>query len=88
MGAHEGRPMVVRGWISGLGENLAPCFIEDISSDGAKLIISSGQPPDEFRLYFSPRAHTFRNCLVLWRKKESVGVQFNSTASGVVGKSG
>jgi len=80
--------MVVRGWITGLGEKLAPCFIEDISSDGAKLIIRSGQPPDEFKLYFSPRANTFRNCLVLWRKRESVGVQFNNAASGAVGQSG
>jgi len=77
MREHEGRSMVVRGWITGLGERLAPCFIEDISSDGARLIIDQGQPPDEFKLYFSPRAFTFRNCLVLWRKKQSVGVQFS-----------
>ena len=75
--------MVVRGWITGLGEKLAPCLIEDISSDGARLIIGQGQPPDEFKLYFSPHALTFRSCLVLWRKKQSVGVEFSRTASGI-----
>ena len=85
MRTHEGRPMAIRGWITGLGEKLAPCFIEDISSDGAKLVIRDGQPPDEFKLYFSPRANTFRNCLVLWRKKECVGVQFSGAVSGITG---
>jgi hypothetical protein len=77
MRSHESKSMAVRGWITGLGEQLVPCVVEDISSGGAKLFIRSGQPPDEFKLYFSPHAHTFRNCLVLWRKRECVGVQFS-----------
>jgi PilZ domain-containing protein len=85
MRAHEGKPMVVRGWITGLGEKLAPCSVQDISSDGAKLVISSGQPPDEFKLYFSPHAHTFRNCVVLWRSKERVGVQFCGASGAPAG---
>jgi hypothetical protein len=79
--------LVVRGWITGLGERLAPCIVEDISSDGARLIINSGQPPDEFQLYFSPHALTFRICTVLWRKKQSVGVQFSGAAFGVTDRS-
>ena len=82
MRPHEHKSMVVRGWITGLGEQLAPCVVEDISSDGAKLFFRSGQPPDEFKLYFSPHAHTFRNCLVLWRRRECVGVQFSGAAFG------
>jgi hypothetical protein len=81
MRSHEQRSVAVRGWITGLGERLAPCIVEDISSDGARLIIGSGQPPDEFKLYFSPHAHTFRTCIVQWRKKQSVGVQFSGVAS-------
>ena len=80
MGQHEHKALVVRGWITGLGEKLAPCIVEDMSSAGAKLIIDSGQPPDEFQLYFSPHALTFRTCIVLWRKKQSVGVQFSPAA--------
>jgi hypothetical protein len=81
MRTHEQKTMAVRGWITGLGENLAPCIVEDMSAAGAKLIIGSGQPPDEFQLYFSPHASTFRICTVLWRKKQSVGVQFAGAAS-------
>ncbi len=75
---NERRAADIRGWITGLGENLAPCLIENISPSGAKLIVDSGQPPDEFRLYFSPHATTFRQCLVRWRQKECVGVQFGA----------
>jgi hypothetical protein len=81
MRPHEHKPMAVRGWITGLGQQLAPCVVEDISSEGAKLLIRSGQPPDMFKLYFSPYALTFRNCLVLWRRRECVGVQFSGAAS-------
>jgi hypothetical protein len=77
----EHRALVVRGWMTGLGEKLAPCIVEDLSSAGARLIIESGQPPDEFQLYFSPHASTFRICTVLWRKKQSVGVQFSGVVS-------
>jgi hypothetical protein len=81
MRPHEHKSMAVRGWITGLGERLAPCVVEDISPDGAKLLIRSGQPPDAFKLYFSPHGLTFRNCLVLWRRREGVVVQFSGASS-------
>jgi hypothetical protein len=83
---YERKTVVVRGWITGLGETLSPCLIDDMSTGGAKLILSKSQPPDKFRLYFSPHAGTFRNCTVRWRKSDSIGVQFAGTASGVVDK--
>ena len=83
---YDSRSLEVRGWITGLGKDLAPCVIEDISPDGAKLIIDSGQPPDEFKLYLSPQASTFRNCRVRWRQRGCVGVQFAGAASGVLDK--
>jgi hypothetical protein len=54
MRPHEHKPMAVRGWITGLGQQLAPCVVEDISSEGAKLLIRSGQPPDMFSCISRP----------------------------------
>jgi hypothetical protein len=71
--------LVTLGWITGLGPELVRCRVKDISQHGATLILEPGQPPEEFRLYFSPYATTYRMCEVRWRKEDSVGVQFVGT---------
>jgi hypothetical protein len=58
-----------------------------MSAGGAKIILlTSARPPDEFKLYFSPNATSFRNCVVRWRKDDAVGVQFAGTTAGLVDK--
>jgi hypothetical protein len=74
--AKQGKELIAPGWITGLGPALARCWIKDISNHGATLVFQSGQPPEEFRLYFSPYASTYRMCAVQWRKDDSVGVKF------------
>ena len=83
---HERQKVQIRGWVTGFGEGLIMCVVEDISAGGAKLIIENDQPLEKFKLYFSPRANTFRNCVVKWRKAGSIGVKFDGAASGVVNK--
>src|SRR5476651_466423 len=64
------------GWITGIGPELVRCCVKDISQHGATLVFELGQPPEQFRLYFSQYAATFRICEVGWRKEDSVGVKF------------
>jgi hypothetical protein len=55
-----------------------------MSVGGAKLIVRDPQAlPDRFKLFFSPTAKTFRNCIVRWRKSDSIGVQFAKVMAGV-----
>ena len=76
MQALRGKELIAPGWITGLGPALVRCWVKDISELGATLVLQSGQPPEEFQLYFSPYATTFRICEVQWRKEDSVGVKF------------
>jgi hypothetical protein len=74
--ANNGRELIAPGWITGLGPELVRCWVKEISKQGATLVLQCGQPPEEFRLYFSPYATTYRMCEVQWRKEDSVGVRF------------
>jgi len=76
MQALRGKELIAPGWITGLGPALVRCWVKDISKLGATLVLQSGQPPEEFQLFFSPYAATFRMCEVQWRKEDSVGVKF------------
>src|SRR5579862_4666001 len=78
MREHERRALRVRGWITGLGPELTPCIVEDISEGGAQLIVDNLQTPDTFRLYFAPGAINYRTCRVRWRKEGAVGVEFTA----------
>ena len=73
------------GWIA-LGENaLRECVIEDASDSGAKLTLQGVDAvPNCFKLLLSPTAKTYRNCIVKWRKENSVGVQYERTSAGSV----
>ena len=74
--ADNGKELITPGWITDLGPELVRCWVKDISKLGATLVLQRGEPPDEFRLYFSQYATTFRMCEVHWRKEDSVGVKF------------
>jgi hypothetical protein len=76
MSREKRQEIKVRGWISGMGPQLCPCVVQDISAGGAKLSLERGHPPDDFRLYFSPYASNFRVCKVRWRKGDELGVEF------------
>jgi hypothetical protein len=55
-----------------------------MSIGGAKLIVKDPQAlPDRFKLFFAPTANTFRDCIVRWRRSDSIGVQFAKASVGV-----
>jgi hypothetical protein len=76
MRREERKEVRVRGWITGIGHKFTECFIFDISRAGARILVGQGTPPDEFNLYLSPTAQSFRKCRVRWRRKQAVGVEF------------
>jgi PilZ domain len=71
------REIAMRGWIGFQDDSRLPCIIVDISQDGATLAVNEPSAlPENFRLYFSRTAQTFRECVVRQRERDSVGVQF------------
>ena len=59
------------------GSIIAPCFMTNVSASGAKLVIEEGgNVPDCFVLTLARNASVRRNCEVVWRAAESIGVCF------------
>lgn len=64
------------------GSLLGPCLIVDVSAGGAHLVVrSSEELPERFSLVFSRDGQLRRECLVAWRKRHAVGVEFIPTSS-------
>jgi hypothetical protein len=66
------------GWITLDGGFAArPCVVQDISSTGAKITVEDPNVlPAKLRLAFTRDARTGRNCEVVWRRGNSVGIKF------------
>ena len=68
--------------LNGDGSMLGSCTMLDVSVSGAKL-----QPrapteiPDHFILVLSKHGHVLRQCKIVWRAEEMIGVQFVSARS-------
>ena len=56
------------------------CVTIDISESGARLAVREPvQVPDQFILLLSKDAHVQRQCEVVWRDGNMLGVRFNKT---------
>lgn len=65
------------GWIATGSGDLTFCTIIDISEGGAKLkTVEAASLPGRLRLYLSPAAQTFRDCVIRWRTDDRIGLQF------------
>ena len=66
------------GWITlDGGFAVRPCVVQDISSAGAKITADAeSRLPGTLRLAFARDARTGRNCQVVWRSGNSIGVRF------------
>jgi len=66
------------GWITLEGGfAVRPCVVRDMSSTGAKITIDDPNSlPGKLRLAFTRDARTGRNCEVVWRRGQSVGIKF------------
>ena len=71
------QPMRYTAWMVLDGEQLHGCMLSDISDTGARLNVEkSAKLPDRFVLVLSGRGSARRNCRVVWRKPQQVGVAF------------
>jgi PilZ domain-containing protein len=53
------------------------CVVLNISSAGAKIVADNASKlPGTLRLAFARDARTGRNCQVIWRSGDSIGVKF------------
>jgi PilZ domain len=66
------------GWITFEGGFAArQCLVQDLSTTGAKVTIDDPNAlPARLRLALTRDARTGRNCEVVWRRGNSVGVKF------------
>jgi PilZ domain len=66
------------GWITLEGGFAArTCVVQDMSTSGAKLTVDDQNTlPAKLRLAFSRDARTGRNCEVVWRRGNTVGIKF------------
>jgi hypothetical protein len=66
------------GWITlDGGFAVRTCVVQDISSAGAKITADDASAlPGTLRLAFARDARTGRNCQVVWRRGNSIGVKF------------
>ena len=62
----------------GVGNELLPCEIADISEGGARIVVFTdpGELPDLIALILSPNGKVRRNCRIAWRSSTEVGLQF------------
>ena len=58
---------------------MMPCTVIDISDTGARLAIESNENiPAEFSIVLSPNGGPSRNCKIVWRTEDHVGVAFDA----------
>lgn len=67
-----------RAWIFFDGGFAArPCVVQDMSATGARVAIDDPNSlPAKLRLAFERDARTGRNCEVVWRRGNAVGIKF------------
>ena len=66
------------GWITLEGGfAVRRCVVRDMSATGANITIDDPNSlPGKLRLAFTRDARTGRNCEVVWRRGQSVGIRF------------
>ena len=64
-------------WLALEGNKLHGCLLSDASDGGARLEIEDSKiVPDSFTLLLAGNGSARRNCRVVWRKPQQVGVTF------------
>ncbi len=71
------RQLRYTAWISLGPKNLQGCVVADVSDTGARLgVENSATVPDNFVLLLAANGKAKRNCRVIWREGEEIGVEF------------
>jgi hypothetical protein len=64
-------------WLSFDGHELHGCALHDISQSGARIDVENADiVPDHFVLLLSGNGKARRNCQVIWRQPQQIGVHF------------
>jgi hypothetical protein len=70
-------------WIAIENKRPSGCVLSDISDIGARLDVESSDGlPDDFKLLLSRRGSPSRNCHVVWRTPNQLGVEFHIASAG------
>jgi hypothetical protein len=71
------RPIRYTAWVALPEKSLIGCVLNDVSDHGARLDVeNSADLPDHFVLLLSNRGTPKRNCKVVWRGDNQLGVEF------------
>jgi PilZ domain len=63
------------------GSILGECLMSDVSKTGARLRLQNSiELPDRFTLLLSRNGRVRRQCSVIWRSENALGVQFLASA--------
>jgi hypothetical protein len=58
---------------------LIACMLNDVSEIGARVLLKEGQElPDRFVLLLTQNGNARRNCRVVWRSGDNIGVEFTA----------
>jgi hypothetical protein len=66
------------GWFVGaVGQQLRECTVWDESQTGARLVVDAPETiPDIFHIYMTLDFTSRRQCRVVWRSRNQIGVEF------------
>jgi hypothetical protein len=66
------------GWFVGaIGQQLCECTVWDESKTGARLVVDAPETiPDVFHIYMTLNFASRRQCRVVWRSSNQIGVEF------------
>jgi hypothetical protein len=74
---HRREPICYTGWLEGPSGRRVPCTVANIAQDGAQLCIGEAIVlPSRFTLWLTENGETKRDCRVIWRKADRLGVRF------------
>jgi hypothetical protein len=77
--AHRARVLKGATIVLGINESEIACTVRNQHAEGAELVVPPAVPlPGEFLLYVPADKLSYR-CVVRWRRKDRVGVQFTGT---------
>ena len=74
---HRRRALTRRASLRWDGREIAICTMSDISDGGAKIVLDRpAQLPETFALWLRDDGSVYRECKVVWREGNVLGVQF------------
>ena len=75
---HRRKRVLYPAWLERRG-SLLPCTVVNVANKGAQLCITEDMVlPSRFALWFTKEGDLVRQCRLIWRKGDRVGVTFDA----------